>query len=61
MLMNQCDEEMPLSGLKQMNPILSVYCRDQCLLLPAPGYVAEIQFGQVYLQEALDYLHSLNQ
>ena len=27
-------------------------------MLPAVGYAVEIRFGQVYLQEALDHLHS---
>ena len=34
--------------------------RDQCLLMPTPGHVAGIQPKLVYLQEALDHLHSLS-
>ena len=39
---------------------LSLY-KEQCLLLPAPGYAVEIQIEQVYLQEVLDHLSSLHQ
>ena len=46
--------EVTPSCLKYMISFLSGSCRDQCLLLPAPGYTAEIWLEQVYFQEVLD-------
>ena len=51
--------EVDFSHLKPMNSVLCSH-RDQCLLLLDQSYVVGIQFGQVYLQKALDHLHSLS-
>ena len=37
---------------------IQMYYEGQCLQLFAQGYAVEIQLGQVYLQKALNHLHS---
>ena len=44
------NEEMAPSWLNKKNSFWSEFSRDQCLLLPAPGYVAQIRLDQIYLE-----------
>ena len=53
------NEEMVPFWLKHMTSFYLSSCRDQSILLHAPACAAEIWLEQVYLQEVLDHLCSL--
>ena len=51
--------EMAPSHSKHMHSVLCSH-GSQCFLLLVLGYAGGIHLGQVYLQEAVDHLHSLH-
>ena len=51
--------EMAPSCLKYLNSVLPEFTL-RLMTFVAPGYVADIQLAQIYLEEVLDHLHGLH-